>query len=283
MTRLKESDIQPITCLLKEYNHELMTKTGHSLSEIAAHAALLQAKEADLQELGSVAVIPVTSGQGIITGFSQTVAGILSYLGSKAFIPDATDVKGFAEALTRGAETVFLADDDRFIAVHLTSRCYSDNSEATGKGYAAALDCMTGGLRGKNVLVLGAGPVGTAAAMAIDAYGGKVHIYDKEENTSDKLAQHMLACRGKHIDIEKGLASALTRHRLIIVACPEAGFITTDYLGADSYVAAPGVPLGIHPEAVDKISPRLIHDPLQLGVATMCYDLLSSIKRGRQG
>lgn len=277
MTRLKEEDIACIAWQLKEYDHELQKKTGHSLAEIAAHAVGLQTKAAHASLLGRIAVIPVTSGQGIISGFSRTVAGILDHLGVNTFVTAASDVGGFAEAIERGTETIFLADDDRFIAVNLKLRVYSDNSDSTGKGYAAALDYMTGGLKDKSVLVLGAGPVGRSAALSIIGFGGEVHIYDKSERASSTLSQLILDSSGRKIYVEHDLTRALEEHRRIIVACPEAGFITNNYLHADSYVAAPGVPLGIHPAALNTIWPRLIHDPLQLGVATMCYDLLNSI------
>ncbi|HEY3423406.1 MAG TPA: 3-methylornithyl-N6-L-lysine dehydrogenase PylD [Negativicutes bacterium] len=278
MTRLKESDIDQIVYQMEQYNQELISKTGHTLAEIAAHAVgIKRVDEAKVCDPGPIAVIPMTCGQGVIGGFSETVAGILTFLGMKAFVPNSSDAKGFAEALERKAEVFFLADDDQFIAVYLkTCRCF-DNSEATGKGYAAALDYMTGGLKDQSVLILGAGAVGYAAAFSVLDFGGKVHVYDKNAKASEKLAKDVLDRRSQGIHIEKDLDSALKGHQVIVDACPEAEFITQDYLYSDSYVAAPGVPLGIHSEALERIQPRLLHDPLQLGVATMLYDILHAI------
>lgn len=280
MTRLKESDIDQIICQMEQYSCELMSKTGHTLSEIAAHAVGIKPVDGeDVRDLGPIAVIPMTCGQGVIGGFSETVAGILTFLGMKAFVPDSSDAKGFAEALERRAEILFMADDERFIAVHLkTGRC-SDNSVATGKGYVAALDYMTGGLKDRDVLILGVGPVGYAAAFSVLSFGGKVHVYDKSDKASEELAKDVLAQLKQGIHIEKDLDSALKGHRMIVDACPEAEYITQDYLYNDSYVAAPGIPIGVHSEALERIQPRLVHDPLQLGVATMLYDILKEIKK----
>jgi len=272
MTRLRESDINLIVRQVKEYNEELVRKTGHTLSDIAAHAVGMHCT--DVHEPGPIAVLPMTCGQGVISGFSETVAGILTFLGMSTFVPSSTDAKGFAEVLERGAEIVFMADDDRFIAAHLKTGRFSDNSVATGKGYVAALDYMTGGIKDHSVLILGAGPVGRSAAFSVLDFGGRIHVFDKDTKASEKLAHDVLSQRGQNIHVEGDLDSALTSHRLILVACPEAGFITENHLYSDSFVAAPGVPLGIHSEALDQISSRLVHDPLQLGVATMLYEIL---------
>lgn len=278
MTRLKEPDISRIICQIEQYNQELLYKTGHTLAEIAARAVGLKGMDREqVQALGTVAVIPMTSGQGVIGGFSEAVAGILTFLGAKAFVTSGSDVKGIAEALERQAKISFMADDERFIAVSWQTGQCSDNSVATGKGYAAALDYMTGGVKERNVLILGAGPVGTAAAFAVLNFGGKVHVFDKNPDASQALAK--AASARQDIHIERELDAAMKVHRVIVDACPEAAFITPEQLYSDSYVAAPGMPLGIQAEALTQIRNRLIHDPLQIGVATMLFDIISGIAK----
>lgn len=39
-----------------------------------------------------------------------------------------------------------------------------------------------------------------------------------------------------------------------------------------TYIAAPGMPLGLTRGAVEKIGDRLFHDPLQTGVAIMAIE-----------
>lgn len=275
MTRLQERDIESILAQMKEYNGELLAKTGYSLSGIAAHA--VGRLSADVPDPGLIAVVPMTCGMGVINGFAETVAGILGFLGMRTFVPASSDVKGFAEALERQAEIIFMADEERFIAVHLKTGRLSDNGEATGRGFAAALDCLTGGLKERDVLILGAGPVGRAAAFAVLDFGGHAHVLDKDLTVSEKLAQDILCQRGRSIGIESELDAALGKHRAIVVACPEGGLIRPEHLHGDTYIAAPGVPLGIQDQAMKKVEGRLVHDPLQLGVATMLYEIIAKI------
>ncbi|TWH59119.1 pyrrolysine biosynthesis protein PylD [Desulfitobacterium sp. LBE] len=275
MTRLQVRDIESILGQMNIYDAELLARTGYRLAHIAAHA--VGRLSADIPDPGLIAVLPMTCGLGVISGFAETVAGILGFLGMRAFVPVSFDVKGFAEALERGAEVIFMADEERFIGVHLKTGQLSDNSGATGRGFAAALDCLTGGLKERDVLILGAGPVGRAAAFAVLDFGGHVHILDKELTVSEKLAQDILCQRSCSIGIERELNSAMHKHRAIVVACPEGGLIRADHLYTDTCIAAPGVPLGIQAQAIKKVEGRLVHDPLQLGVATMLYEILDKI------
>lgn len=45
-----------------------------------------------------------------------------------------------------------LADDNRFVAISLITRKVLDNSQATGRFFAAALDLMAGGIMNREVL-----------------------------------------------------------------------------------------------------------------------------------
>jgi len=45
--------------------------------------------------------------------------------------------------------------------------------------------------------------------------------------------------------------------------------IDADTLPADAFVAAPGLPMGLSQNAREKVGSRLLHDPLQIGVAAM--------------
>ncbi len=275
MTRLQVRDIELILEQMNVYDRELLAKTGYRLSHIAAYA--VGRSWTDVPDPGLIAVVPMTCGLGVISGFAETVAGILRFLGMNTFVPVSPDVKGFAEALERQAEIIFMADEERFIGVHLKTGQISDNSVATGRGFAAALDCLTGGLRERDVLILGAGQVGRAAAFTVLDFGGNVHVLDKDLTVSEKLAQDMLCQRGCSIGIERELDSAMHKHRAIVVACPEGGLIRADHLHSDTCIAAPGMPLGIQAQAIKKVERRLIHDPLQLGVATMLYEILAKI------
>jgi pyrrolysine biosynthesis protein PylD len=164
MTRLKESDIAEISIELARYNKSLVDSFNIGLADIAAYAAGKRPGElSNVLGKTAIGVVPITSGQGVISGFSDTVSSIIKFLGGQAFVTDKPDVGGIAEAMGTGAEVLFLADDDHFVALHLKNGQVIGNSEATGRGYAAALLLMAAGTK-KNVLVIGAGPVGLGAA-----------------------------------------------------------------------------------------------------------------------
>ncbi|MDQ1355513.1 MAG: 3-methylornithyl-N6-L-lysine dehydrogenase, partial [Acidobacteriota bacterium] len=72
-----------------------------------------------------------------------------------------------------------------------------------------------------------------------------------------------------HVNVEQTLKKALSGHCLIVEATNAAGVIDEIFITPETYIAAPGMPLGLTPAAVRKVSQRLLHDPLQLGVAVM--------------
>ncbi len=272
MTRLIQDDVVKIAPTLEDYNAELVRMTGCSLREIATYAVGRKVGEEYAQK-PKVAVIPMTCGQGIIEGFVESVASIISYLGFDAVITKSRDAGGVAEAVQNGSEILFMADDDRFVAVNVRTGKVSDNGAATGKGYVTGLMHMCDGLEDKKVLVIGAGPVGTGAALALIRFGAKVSIFDIDLSASQRLAGELIK-QGYAATIETNLEGALGRHCILVDACPTEEFIMLRHISADTMIAAPGIPLGVQVAGVAQISNRLLHDPLQIGVATMFFDVL---------
>lgn len=272
MTRLIQEDVVKIAPALEEYNAELVRMTGCSLREIAAHA-VGKGVSKDYTQNPKVAVIPMTCGQGIIEGFVESVASIIGYLGFNAVITQSRDAGGVAEAVQNGSGILFMADDDRFVAVNVKTGKVSDNGEATGKGYVSGLMHMCGGLEDKKVLVLGAGPVGTSAALALIRFGAKVSIYDIDLLASQRLFGELIKL-GYTATIETDLESALSGNCILVDACPTGEFILLRHLSEATRIAAPGIPLGVQAAGVAQLSNRLLHDPLQIGVATMMLDVL---------
>lgn len=271
MTRLKTEDICHIDAKLGEYNDELVKKTGHTLSEIAAHAVDVEEKNVN-RKLHKVAIIPMSCGQGIIEGFSESVASIVNFLGFKTFVTIHHDASGIAEAIEKSANILMIADDDRFIAVNLRTGRISDNSKATGKGYAAALEFMCQGLKQKRVLIVGAGQVGAGATEALIHMGAQVDVYDLNLEKAKKLKERIEEEKNYSVKLETDLDSALVKHSLIIDACPALGYIQKRHITDDIMIVAPGIPLGINQNILPQVYNRLIHDPLQIGVATMVFD-----------
>ena len=168
MTRLQSIDIEHIPTNFQAFDAELKFKTGHALRQLACKAVGISEYASErVIPACRVGVIPMTCGQGIIRGFSETICNIAGHLGFFSEVTISTDVAGLAEAMEKESDIVMMADDHRFIAIHLPTGFLADNSTATGKGFAIGLDLMVGGLNGRKVLVLGAGPVGRSTVQTL--------------------------------------------------------------------------------------------------------------------
>ena len=71
------------------------------------------------------------------------------------------------------------------------------------------------------------------------------------------------------VNIQYSLQTALSRYQLLIDATNSANVIGEKEITPDTFIAAPGIPLGLTEAAYAKVKDRLLHDPLQTGVATM--------------
>ena len=248
MTRLIKEDVEEIRKELEIYDSELNEKAGLSLRQVACAAAGVTEKDI-IQKASNnkAAVIPVTVGEGIIPSFATAE----------------TDVAGVAEAIVNGANILFMADDFKFIALNIQTGTIVDNGAATGKGFAAALDGLARGLEGKEVLVLGAGPVGIGAVAFLKMLGVKPAVFDIDETKVEKLKDDT------SIKLESDLNGALATYHYIVDATPQGGFIELDDMHPNTKMACPGMPLGLSPTAYPSLKDGLIHDPLQIGVAVM--------------
>ena len=269
MTRLCEEDIDQISLELGKYNEELLRKSGCSLWDIALHSAG-RSGPISCAEIPPVAVVPITSGEGIIGGFAQTVRDIIIFLGCRSYVTAESDVGGLAQAIENGSEIIFLADDYKFIAVNIKTSNVADNSLCTGRGYAAALESMAGGISAKETLVIGAGPVGFGAAEYLSEKGAEVYIFDSETIKSENLKQRLPA-----VKVVSDLGKALKKCKLIVEATPSLAVIKEGYLSRDTFITAPGIPLGLSEEGAEFIQDRLIHDALEIGVASMLCGVLT--------
>ena len=270
MTRLQSDDISDVSSQLEAYDEELLFKTGHNLRQIACHAVDL--KEEDIHGIVPgmrVGVVPIQWGQGLIEGFCATTAGILKHLGFDTFITGQADISGLTEAYDAGADVVFVSDDHDFVALNTASRQYVHNGDATGKGFAAGLDLMTKGLTDQTVLVLGCGAVGRSAALNLLHYGAKVSLYDINARCCREFTGSLCGPDSDRVRIEADFDQALTGHPLVVEATNAAGIIHAEHILPQTFIAAPGMPRGLSRNALNQVSDRLLHDPLQIGVATM--------------
>ena len=236
---------------------ELKEKTGLSLLQLAAKAAGREPSE--LRRLSGdvlIAAVPVTAGLGVIGQFAQSVAAILRTTGFNCIVTEKSDVNGIYEAYTTSADMIFIADDDRFLAINTKSQKIGENNLATAAGYVAALEAM---MNKKNiemkeapVLILGYGPVGRHAEEILLSKGARVTVFDKDP------------FQGK-----PNRPQDIIHFPYIIEATPEPAWIHKEMLAPEALISAPGIPLGLDEEAAEQFKAQLVHDMLDIGTATM--------------
>jgi pyrrolysine biosynthesis protein PylD len=270
MTRLTQDDIKEIPGMLKAYDDTLVSMTGFDLGGIACRACGLARSEfMEVAACTRVGIVPVTWGQGIIPGFSQTVQKIVAHLGFTAYVTRESDVAGLSEAAERGSDVIMLSDDDDFRAIHLKTGISVDNSEATGMVFAVGLGLMAKGLEDKKALVVGCGPVGRQAGFELLQLGAKLSVMDADIEKARSTAHALKRQLKQDIRVEHDLDQALLQHSCILDASPAKGIIDTQHVAGGTLISAPGVPLGLTREAQKAVPGRLLHDTLQLGVAAM--------------
>jgi len=283
MTRLQARDMVTIARDLDAYDRGLRARTGLTLRGLACRAAGVEEHQfACCRKNGRSAVVPLTCGEGVIPGFAESVQRILLHLGLSSTVAAEPDAAGLAAAYADHSDLVFLADDQRFIAINTRSRGVVDNADATGAGFAWGLARMAGHLEKRPVLVLGCGPVGRSAARMVLRMGSRVSLCDVVPEASGQAARWLSESAPGMISVEPDLESALARHCLIIDATPAADLIDEAHIHSDTLISAPGVPLGLTARAVEKISNRLLHDRLEIGVATMAVSALALRKTVRE-
>ena len=274
MTRLNDKDMQFILKQYKENEEFYIKNFNFSLLEIANKAVNNAISKEDLKKL-KVACIPITSGLGEISNFSQIVCTILVHCcGVKAFVTEKKDVVGIQEAYEQKADIIFMADDHTFSAFHLKKNLYMDNDEATGRGFAAALEILAGSLENKEVLVLGAGPVACAGATYLLQRNASVKMYDPcVEKAKTYINKHPKVQMVPHWDTKTW--------NYILEATPSADSITENQITSQTICAAPGVPFGLDKYAAKKCK-FIIHNLLELGVVTMLSGVCKEESHGKE-
>ena len=260
MTRLRTTDIENVGKRLPEHDKYLQSVVGLSLAAVACKAAACTFEVNNLS--ATFCVVPISAGKGVIPGFSETVCDILLHIGFEATVSPVSDSKGLAYARESGARTIMWADDRRFVA-ELSDGEMIDNTEATALGYVTGLDLMAKGLSDRSVLLLGCGKLGHAVADPLLAMGCRVTAFDPVKERAKALAGQT------RVKVAHSLEQALMDHDLIIDASDSAAVIHDRHVSDATLVAGPGMPCGITPEAMKQLSDRFLHDPLQIGVATM--------------
>lgn len=273
MTRLTEEDVRDLASGLSAFDTGLREVTGADLHTLALRTCGLEHAPSPLPG-ARVAAVPVSSGLGFIPFFSQCVVVILTHLGCEAWVTRQPDVKGLQEAAEGGAEVLFLADDDRFVALNIRSGACADDDPCTAEGYATALEAAAGGLGRRDVMLLGLGPVGRAAARRMRERGARILAVEPD---AERAAAGRRDFGLRSVALSEGLAAT----GLIFDAAPVADLIDTDALSADTIAAVPAVPSGFTAAARAALGPRHIHEPLAVGVAVMAVQALTGLVKSR--
>ena len=282
MTRLQSNQVLSIPGNIDSYERDLLQKTGMNLAEIGRKVKLARwSGSIGQKHLGKmenlnldsikIAIIPVTVGRGRIAGFCEAVKAIMEKMGfSSVQITRQSDVSGLKEAYKNKANVIFMADDNNFTAFNTQKNLHIDNDKATARAYIEALSAMAGQIKKKEVLILGGGKVGEESIKYVRARRADPVCYELNEKKAEVLSQkYNIKCYNS-----ESLNQIAQNFDLILDATPAADIITADMVDQNTYLAAPGVPAGFTEKASEVLEDRLLHDPLQLGVAGMVFAVI---------
>ena len=260
MTRLTPEMIHDVPYAMSDRDRELERSLGRDLKGLAYEAVGLDANEHVMEGL-TIACVPVTAGQSTISGFSDSVCAVAEHLGSHSYVTKRTDVSGFLDAVAARADMVFMADDEEFLAFNVKAGKAVNNVWSTALGYFTALRLAAGPLDGKDVLLIGAGRVGSKAADLLATARARVTVVDADASRTEALLKAHTS-----FSSEEELESAVRKALLIYNASPAC--IPGDWIQEGAVVVSPGMPFSFDEEGVRKMN-TLVHDPLQIGVAVM--------------
>ena len=282
MTRLTGADLAGLGSLAA-CDRLIRAALGVDLLTLGARAAdlppLLAAE--GLRGL-RLAALSVSSGQGVLPGFAETLAAIGRSLGLDAAAMPGQDEEGLRQAEAWGAEWVIRADDDCFEVRTLAGRALADNNPATSRAFVAALELLAGSsLSGREVLVMGLGVIGRGAVERLLELGAWPLMFDIDTAKGPALEAEV----GGEAAAEPRSLVLSGRTTLILEAVPWGKLWDTPLPGeARLRVAAPGVPLSWPRAWLRPGGPaRLWHDVLPSGVAAMLAMALKASNDFRAG
>jgi 3-methylornithyl-N6-L-lysine dehydrogenase len=272
MTRLTYEMIENVPNSMSLRDERLRHDLGMDMRGLSYLALGLEDADLNLSRL-KVAAVPVTSGKGVTPGFCDSVCAITRHLGMKSHVTDGTDVVGFSQALESGADIVFMADDQEFVAVNMRERRAADNTHSTALGYFTALKSAIGALEGEEVLVVGAGRVGGCAIDLLADEGASITVIDPDHSKVESVRR-----RYPHLKVAHDLERAVSGADAILNASPAR--IKGEWIKQGAVISSPGMPYSFDDLGESKAS-VLVHDPLQIGVSVMAVWSASFSMQGK--
>lgn len=263
MTRLRTEWITYMLDGMEDYNRELRLKTGMDLSGLVMHAFGISPEDyLAAQQNVSVAVIPITQGEGIIGSFSQSVAAIVHSMGFKADVMEHTDMDGIYDAVRTGRQILFFADDARYLAVNIAKGACSDNNYATALGFIQVMQALMKkhglDMRAEKLLQIGYGIVGKEAAVILNDMGVAFDLYDKDRTAVEGFSGRTLSRKEE-----------IKNYSYILDFTNEGEWLTRELLADDILYVSPGVPYSMDAEAAAAFEECAVHDNLEIGTAIM--------------
>lgn len=267
MTRLRTEWIDELINNITNNEYKLKDLTGCNYMAFAARANQLPLDIVrKASETERVAVVPITSGFGVIGRFSESVATIVRQAGFNAFVTEKTDIDGLYESRQKNATIVFFADDNRYLGWHFRKNIISDNNISTARGYVEALEYATGSFQDKETLILGCGIVGYEIVKYLKTKHVNPAIFDINQGLMNSVSAEL------GVPILEDRAS-IKNYELILDATSEGKWLHKGMLHDKAWISAPGVPLSLNDEMSEIYSDRLIHDQLEIGTLTMLGEL----------
>lgn len=257
MALLTPEDLANMTNALIENDRTILELTNYSLDGLCREIYKTSPKNE------KIAIIPITAGGGIIGSFSESLLFTVRHFGMDGFITENTDVAGYYEAVTKGADIILMADDLAYIAHNLRNGKIAHNQICTGRIYAEILCNAKDYDDDKDVLVIGLGKVGTPALETFLNEKQNVYVFDVDSKRVDEIVSQYC--------VQKYDAKAGKRFSRIFEATPCADTISESVLKQNSLVSTPGIPCGISDELIEKYNVRVVLEPLGIGTLSMLY------------
>ncbi|MBK5253943.1 MAG: 3-methylornithyl-N6-L-lysine dehydrogenase PylD [Peptostreptococcaceae bacterium] len=265
MTRLVAKWIDNMEAQMELYNRELKRKTGLDLTELMKASCNLKSEDISNAQIKlKVSVVPITQGMGLISKFSESVAAIIRTAGFNVSVTENTDVNGMHEAISSGADILFMADDDRYLALNIKTGAIGDNNYCTSLGFIEVMFQMAkknGRVIEKNdILMLGYGILGKEAYSILKGKGYKPKVYDKHLQVNK--------------EIEVIVKENIKNYSYILDFTNEGDWINTDMLKDDVLYASPGIPVSLNEEAIAHNKENSVFDLLEIGTVIMLASVI---------
>jgi pyrrolysine biosynthesis protein PylD len=215
-----------------------------------------------------VGIVPVTSGNGIIGSFSESLHAITEYFGFDSFVTDMPDVSGYYEAVRNGAQIILMADDNTFLAHNLKNGKIANNQPCTGIIYAEIASRYLKA-DSKDVLAVGLGKVGFPGVAHLVHKGFRVYGYDADRTLLEKTVSSLGIIPFDPLNPESP-----RKFSVIFEATPCADTIPESVISENCVISTPGIPCAISNELQKKYGVELVMEPLGIGTASMLYSVL---------